>query len=59
MVINEGIKRSGLDEDGKRMKDPAPVDCPDTKCNCLECSIDNKTDTYFCNHIPKDDSKVL
>ena len=28
-VINEGIKRRGLDTDGKRMKDLAPVDCPE------------------------------
>ena len=29
LVINEGIKQRGLDEDGKRMKDPTPVDCPE------------------------------
>ena len=28
-VIIEGIRRCGLDADGKRMKDPAPVNCPE------------------------------
>ena len=28
MVIEKGIKQSGLDENGKKMKDLAPVDCP-------------------------------
>jgi len=28
-VIDAGIKRRGMDEDGKRMKDPAPVNCPE------------------------------
>ena len=27
MVINKGIKQRGLDEDDKRIKDPAPVGC--------------------------------
>ena len=29
MVINERIEQRGLDEDSKRMKDPAPVDYPE------------------------------
>ena len=28
-VIDAGIQRRGMDEDGQRMKDPAPVNCPE------------------------------
>ena len=28
-VVNEGVRRRGLEADGTRMKDPAPVDCPE------------------------------
>ena len=28
VVVNQGIQQQGLDVDNKRMRDPAPVDCP-------------------------------
>ena len=28
-VISAGIKQRGMDTDDKRMKDPAPIDCPE------------------------------
>ena len=29
VVIDKGVQRRGLDEDGKRMKNLSPVDCPE------------------------------
>ena len=31
----------------------------DTRYKCIECSIEYKTDMYFCNHIPKNETKAL
>ena len=39
VVINKGIKRRGLDEDGMRMKDPAPVNCLDQMAVIVKRSI--------------------